>query len=86
MTVQTKSSASRIDRSIRIINEKGYRFQPLRPDSRNEIPLKQAGLSPQTELISFEVNGERRVLILHEMVYHHTCQGELAGEPYLVTF
>lgn len=84
MAVQEPTS--RINRDIRIISEDGYRFEPLRPNASNEIPLKRANLAPQTELMSFERNGERRVLIVSEMIYHHICQGELAGEPYLVTF
>ena len=86
MTTREQSKASRIDRTKRHIQEKGYRFEPLRPNKSNEIPLKQARQHPLTELMSFEVNGERRVLLVHEMIYHHICQGELAGEPYLVTF
>ncbi|MEM9777211.1 MAG: hypothetical protein AAF902_21715 [Chloroflexota bacterium] len=86
MTIKEQSAATRIDRSKKSIRKEGYAFEPLRPDARNEIPLKRARLSPKTELIAFEVNGVRRVLSVKEMVYHHVCQGELAGEPYLVTF
>lgn len=77
---------SRIDRSKMNIKKKGSRFDPFRPSSKDEISLQQADLDPGTELIAFERNGQRRVLILREMMYHHICQGELAGEPYLVTF
>ncbi|MEM8856768.1 MAG: hypothetical protein AAGD96_00515 [Chloroflexota bacterium] len=86
MTIKEQSKTSRIDRTKRHIQAEGYAFEPLRPDASHEIPLKRANLSPKTELISFEVKGERRVLLVYEMIYHHICQGELAGEPYLVTF
>ena len=84
--ITNNSTTTRIDRTIRTIKEDGYRFEPLRPDASNEISLKRAKLDPKTELMSFERNGVRRVLLVREMIYHHICQGELAGEPYLVTF
>lgn len=77
---------SRIDRSQINIQKKGFEFTPFRPNVSNEIPLKSANLEPDVELISFERKGERRTLIATEMHYHHVAQGELAGEPYLVTF
>ena len=77
---------SRIDRSRMIIKKKGFRFEPFRPQAKHEAMLVQADLPGQTELIAFERGGERRVLLLKEMIYHHVAQGELAGEPYLVTF
>jgi hypothetical protein len=49
-------------------------------------PLDQAGLKPETQLLLVERTGERRALVLTEMAYHHAAQGELAGQPYLVTF
>ncbi len=77
---------SRIDRSQIDIQEEGFQFVPFRPNVGNEISLQSAGLKPDVELISFERNGERRTLMAKEMHYHHIAQGELAGEPYLVTF
>jgi len=49
-------------------------------------PLQAAGLKPQTPLLVFERGGERLALLRDQMTYHHLAQGELAGEPYLVTF
>lgn len=77
---------SRIDRSKLSIKKKGFRFEPFRATAQHEIPLKDADLKPDRELIAFERNGERRAVILSEALYHHVIQGELAGEPYLVTF
>ncbi len=50
------------------------------------IALRHAGIDPQDELIVFERAGERRGLLKKRMIYHHVAQGELAGEPYLVSF
>lgn len=77
---------SRIDRSKLNVLEEGFRFEPFRPKSSHEIPLAQAKLKPNTELLAFERGGERRAVLLNEALYHHIIQGELAGEPYLVTF
>ncbi len=77
---------SRIDRSKMIIKKQGFRFKPFRPTEKNETRLAEAGLGEKEELIVFERGGQRRALILREMAYHHVAQGELAGEPYLITF
>ena len=75
-----------VDRSKMIVQKKGFRFQPLRPTKRNEQRLADVGLSPKTQLMAFDRRGQRRAIKLSDMIYHHICQGELAGEPYLVTF
>ena len=74
----------KIDRSKAWIKEDGFQFEPLRP--KNATALSTAALSPRTELILFERLGEHRALIMREMAYHHVCQGELGGQPYLVSF
>lgn len=84
--IQSRGMMSRINRSKLNIQAKGFQFTPFRPTEDHEILLKAATLKPDVELITFERGGERRALIMTEMHYHHVCQGELAGEPYLVTF
>lgn len=37
-------------------------------------------------VLVLERGGHRRGLLARQMGYHHVAQGELAGEPYLVTF
>jgi hypothetical protein len=60
-------------------------FQRFRVSGQGE-PLGDLHLDPETELIIFERGGERRALLVRQMIYHHLAQGELAGEPYLVSF
>jgi len=48
--------------------------------------LRSAGLEPDDSLIIVERGGLRRALRLREMAFHHAAQGDLAGEPYLVSF
>ena len=67
------------------VRKRGFQFKPFRPTDSGQ-PLRTLDLSPDDELLVFERAGERRGLILPQMVYHHLAQGELAGEPYLVTF
>lgn len=76
----------KIDRSKMKIKKRGFQFRPFRPSAKHEIPLKAAQLANDVELLAFERGGERRVLLAEEMHYHHIAQGELAGEPYMVSF
>jgi len=75
---------SRVDHSNRRLKERP--FPPFLPNPTHEIVLRNAGLPDQTEVLSFERNGERRSLLKSDMVYHHVAQGSLANEPYLITF
>lgn len=75
----------RIDRSNMRVRKRGFQFKPFRPTEDGE-PLDTLNLADDDELLVFERVGERRGLLLPQMVYHHVAQGELAGKPYLVTF
>lgn len=77
---------SRIDRSKLNVTEKGFRFEPFRPTAKNELPLAEAKLKDETQLLVFERGGQRRAVLISEAMYHHVIQGELAGEPYLVSY
>lgn len=64
---------------------KGFAFKPF------QVPLQGVALSSldlpgDLELITFGRGGSMRALIAREMAYHHVAQGELAGQPYLVSF
>ena len=50
------------------------------------VSLVSAGLDPKEALIIVERGGARRALSLRQMAFHHLAQGELAGEPYAVSF
>ncbi len=49
-------------------------------------PLAKAGLKPKESLIIVERDGMQRALVLRQMAFHHFAQGELAGQPYLISF
>lgn len=60
-------------------------FVRLRVTGDGEL-LSESRLPGDTELLVVERGGERRALGGREMAYHHLAQGELAGEPYLVSY
>ena len=63
-------------------------FIPLRNPEWN--PLRDArrsrDVSDDTPVLKFEAGGETLVLVSSQMSYHHVAQGEMAGEPWMVTF
>lgn len=61
------------------------RFQRFLPGDRSE-PLASTKLAPETLLIVLERQGQRRALLVSDMIYHHVAEGELAGEPWVVSF
>jgi hypothetical protein len=63
----------------------GFFFKPLIVPVKGQS-LSKPNLHPDEELIVIERKGKYRALLAREMAYHHVAQGELAGEPYLVTF
>ena len=59
-------------------------FVPLRnPDWQ---PMGDARLADETPVLVFEVGESTLVLVSSQMAYHHVAQGEMNGEPWMVTF
>lgn len=62
-------------------------FIPLRnPEWK---PLEEAlddDVAEDTPVLLFEAGGRTLVLVSSQMSYHHVAQGEMAGEPWMVTF
>jgi hypothetical protein len=63
----------------------GFFFKPFVVPSHG-LSLAATNLHPEEELIFFERGGMKRALLAREMAYHHVAQGELAAEPYLISF
>ena len=74
----------RIDRTNIFIRDK-WQFKPYQVPKQG-VPLKQMDLPDDFEMIIAERNGERRGFSMREMAYHHIAQGELGGQPFLVSF
>lgn len=57
---------------------------------KQTIPLQQAlsnkVLAPETKLLLLDHPDTPIALIKAQMAYHHVAQGEIAGEPWLVSF
>jgi len=64
---------------------KGFAFEPFQVPSQG-ISLASLNLSLDLELITFSRGGLLRALVAREMAYHHVAQGELCGQPYMVSF
>jgi hypothetical protein len=72
-------------RGLPLLKRKGFLFEPFAVPEAG-ILLREMRLPADAELIVFERRGQSRALLAREMAYHHAAQGELAGQPYLVSF
>ena len=63
-------------------------FVPLRnPEWQSLRGARRAGaVSDDTPVMVFEVGRSTLVLVSSQMAYHHVAQGEVNGEPWMVTF
>ena len=63
-------------------------FVPLR--NPEWTPLRDArrfrDVQDDTPLLVFKAGGKTLTLVSRQMSYHHVAQGEIAGEPWMVTF
>lgn len=74
-----------IDRSRPLLKKKGFLFEPFQVRGEGLLAA-QLSLPGDTELVIFSRAAQQRALLAREMAYHHVAQGELAGQPYLVSF
>ncbi len=63
-------------------------FIPLRdPEWKSLRAARRAGdVTDETTVVSFEIAGKTLALVSSQMSYHHVAQGEMEGEPWMVTF
>ena len=63
-------------------------FTPLRdPEWQSLRRARRAGdVNDETTVVTFDVRGKTLVLVSSQMSYHHVAQGEMEGEPWMVTF
>ena len=73
-----------IDLSKAILRDEAM-FAPFCVPARG-MPLDDAKLKPQEELLVMERNGAAIAFVLKQMAYHHVAQGEHKAEPYLISF
>ena len=63
-------------------------FTPLRdPEWESLRAARRAGrIADDTPVLTFVAGGETLVLVSSQMSYHHVAQGDIEGEPWMVTF
>lgn len=83
--VPAPNDPSGVNRTRAQVQEKTFQFAPFLAKGPG-IPLKQAGLRNEEELLVYEKDGQKHLYVAREMAYHHVAQNELAGEPYMVSF
>ncbi len=70
-----------------MLNDKGM-FDPFRPTTTEPLAtaLAEGRVSDDTALLVLERGGQHLALLTMQMTYHHVAQGELRGEPWMVSF
>jgi len=63
-------------------------FQPFRVQSTQRLTaaLGRGTVKDDTAVLVMAHGGTALALVTRQMTYHHVAQGELAGEPWLVSF
>ena len=72
----------------RAIFWKSPNFVPLRnPEWRSLADVRRTGeIADDTPVLVFEAGGSTLVLVSSQIAYHHIAQGDINGEPWMVTF
>ncbi len=65
-------------------------FVPFRVTPEDVGPLRDAleaeRIQPDTWLLVMEHHAGRLAFVMDQLAYHHVAQGELRGEPWMVSF
>lgn len=48
--------------------------------------LRSNRITDSTPVVTFQAGGQTLALVSSQIAYHHVVQGEMAGEPWMVTF
>ena len=63
-------------------------FEPFHVESTQSLQraLDEGVVAPDTPILALERDSGTLTLLTQQMSYHHIAQGEIAGEPWLVSF
>ena len=63
-------------------------FVPFRDPEFQSLrnAMLEGELEDDTPVVVFEAGGQTLVLVTEQMAYHHVAQGNMRGEPWMVTF
>ena len=66
----------------------GSRFEPFRVSESEPLvdALSSGKLQRDTRLLVMDHSAGRLAFLTDQMVYHHVAQGEIDGEPWMVSF
>ncbi len=66
----------------------GSRFEPFRVSQTQSLrqALASGVVASDTRLLVMEHAAGRLALLTDQMAYHHLAQGDIAGEPWMVSF
>ncbi len=66
----------------------GSRFEPFRVGQTQSLrqALAAGVVASDTRLLVMEHAAGRLALLTDQMAYHHVAQGDIAGEPWMVSF
>ncbi len=81
------SEAATFDPARALLNDAPM-FTPFRPTGTTRLAdaLRDGDVLDDTGVLVTEVGGQLLALVTQQMSYHHVAQGEMAGEPWMVTF
>ena len=84
---ETMSQVDDFDPDRAILNDAQW-FDPFRPTELGSLAaaLREGKVEEATPLMVLERNGDHLAVSTMQMSYHHVAQGELAGEPWMVSF
>jgi hypothetical protein len=84
---ETMAQIEEFDPGRAILNDEPW-FDPFRPRSLEPLrgALEDGRLTEDAALMVLERNGRHLALSTLQMSYHHVAQGDLAGEPWMVSF
>ncbi len=60
-------------------------FQRFRVPDEGK-PIRELGWPRDEDILVVERGGQRLAFLVRQMTYHHLAQGELSGQPYIVSF
>ena len=49
-------------------------------------PIRELGWPRDEDILAVDPGRQRLAFRIRQMTYHHLAQGELAGQPYIVSF
>ncbi len=81
------TSAADFDPGRAILSDEPM-FDPFRPEAleRLDAALEDGRVTDETAVLVLERDGRHLALLTMQMSYHHVAQGEMDGEPWMVSF